>query len=391
MRIHIVGLGPIGCLIAHHLRQSLPLRHSITLVHKTAKTLSEARLLGNAITLETGGVQIKAKHFAHEVYEKYNDRPPATPDAPARPRIPTSDEHIDSLFLCIKGYQTVFALQQLLHRLSSKSTVVLMQNGMGIYEHIVERVFQNPEERPHFVLASINHGAFLKKYMHVVHRGSGDISFGAVPDARGRDYEASLPDLNLDDITTNTPDDPEASRYLSLRNTIAALSSLPALGTRWKPIYDVNMAMRRKVVVNSVINPLTALLDCRNGEIFRHPEGEYIGRGVCSEAARVFRAQWADELKKARAAGQNVADAHFPNELEADNLLEQCRRIATITADNYSSMLMDVRRGRCTEIQVMNGYLLGLGNKYHIRMPYNSLLLNLIRLRSTIPSAPAHL
>lgn len=113
-----------------------------------------------------------------------------------------------------------------------------------------------------------------------------------------------------------------------------------------------------------------------------------ICREVCWEASRAFRAQWEEELNEARANGKDVGEPEFPIGLTAKSLEDLCYRVASNTAQNYSSMLMDVRLGRTTEIHSLNGYLLGLGRKHGIRMNTNNVLFNLIRLRSVIPPSP---
>ncbi|PSR76662.1 hypothetical protein PHLCEN_2v8259 [Hermanssonia centrifuga] len=390
MRIHILGLGPIGCLVAYHLRRTLPARHPITIIHKTQRMAVMARQAGNIITMETSGVTITANDFDQETADPHDEMLPvrnskSTSTNPAFAPKSNVTTPIESLIVCVKAHKTLTAIRDLLPRISKDSTIVLVQNGMGVYEHLIQNLFRNQEQRPHFVLASVNHGAWLKEYLHVVHAGAGDLTFGIVPDYHGRQFEASLPDLNLDDITPNTHNDPSANHYLSLRNTIAALSSLSVLNTSWKSMYDTHMTMRRKVVVNAVINPLTALLNCRNGDVLAHKSGQNICRNVCQEASNAFQAQWKSELKDASNAGHDVGDAQFPEALSAASLVLECKRVAELTRFNYSSMLMDVRRARDTEILFLNGYLLGLGRKHNIYMPANNLLMNMMDLRSRIP------
>ncbi|KAF7799347.1 hypothetical protein EIP86_010579 [Pleurotus ostreatoroseus] len=395
MHITILGLGPVGCLVAHHLRQSLPIQHTIALVHKNLRGMRDARALGEGVTLENSGVPITVGGFIHEAFDTSDEVKPAEsrqrippPHLTPTPADPRPEEPIDSLILCVKAHQTVETIEKLLPRLTPASTIVLLQNGMGIYEDIVTKIFRNSHERPHFILGSINHGVRLKKHMHVIHGGSGNITFGVVPDGRGRKFEKSSPTLNLDDITPNTPDDPEASRYLSLRNTVAALLSMELLNMKWRPMYDVHMAMRRKVVINSVINPLTALLNCRNGDLFQHKMARRICQDVCWEAHHAFHAQWDEELRAAKADGQDVSSLEFPQELSIKNLGDACRRVAGNTANNFSSMLLDVRKGRKTEISWLNGYLVGLGMEYNVSMKANNTLLSLIHLRSQITPIP---
>ncbi|KAF9814511.1 hypothetical protein IEO21_05062 [Rhodonia placenta] len=110
--------------------------------------------------------------------------------------------------------------------------------------------------------------------------------------------------------------------------------------------------MRRKLVVNSVVNPLTALLNCSNGEIFKHTAGTRIAERLCAEASSVFRTQWEQEQAE-----------HFPRELEAAALLAECQRI----------------------VRQLNGYLLRLARRYGVRVPVTATLLDMVVLRSAVP------
>jgi 2-dehydropantoate 2-reductase len=48
-------------------------------------------------------------------------------------------------------------------------------------------------------------------------------------------------------------------------------------------------------------------------------------------------------------------------------------------------MLMDIRKGRRTEIGYMNGYLTTLGRRYNVPMPTTSMLTKMVDLRTRIP------
>ncbi|TFK77387.1 2-dehydropantoate 2-reductase [Pluteus cervinus] len=397
MRFHVLGLGSIGSLFAHQLRRVLPPTHSITLIHKTKQQARDAALKGS-ICVENQGLVSTASGFRSEVFEAPYLRPnPSTSQDEAQ-----QPETISSLIVTTKAHQTVPAIQRLLPRLSQDSTIVLLQNGMGIYEQLVGSIFRNPQHRPHFILASNTHGAFLRGFYDVVHTGVGAIDFGIVPDPNGRDFEASLGDeniprsdrkLSLSDI--GPPDnDPASLRYASLRSTVAALQLTEALNTTWQSIDHVQLAMRRKLVVNSVVNPLTAIMGCRNGDIFLSPSAERIMERVCQEAAGAFSAQirfetqsWLDNLPLEERAedGERVDIGRIPPGLTKRSLMEEVKRVTEITKGNISSTLSDVRKGRPTEIDYLNGYLLRLGKTYRLPMPCNATLLNLVKMRSAIP------
>lgn len=386
LRTHIVGLGPIGCLIAHHLRRALPWTHAVTALHRTEERATKAKEHG-VIRKETSGVVVAVTGLEHE---PYHDMPIMDPHHLAGPMkrakmqsmmIRRSHESpIQSLIVCVKTYQTANALLNLYPRITPKTTIVLMQNGMGVYEYLVTHLFPNPEWRPNFVLASITHGARLKEYMHVIHTGVGAISVGIIPN--GGSFEKSDPKLSLDDIA---PANDKNHRHASLRTTMQTLTSLKDLSVTWKPISDLQLDMRRKVVVNSVINPLTALLNCQNGQIFQHDAGRQVAFAVCREASVAFRKQWEEELEAAGQAGKHVPDVEFPESLTTASLLAECERVAKMTSLNLSSMLVDVQMARDTEIQSMNGYLVATGRKYGVPMRVNSLLFEMIKLRTAIP------
>ena len=76
---------------------------------------------------------------------------------------------------------------------------------------------------------------------------------------------------------------------------MAAISNLSGLDATWKSISHVETAMKRKLVMNSVINPLTALLGCRNGDLLESAERRKIISRVCAEAARAYGMQAQEE------------------------------------------------------------------------------------------------
>ncbi|TFY70548.1 hypothetical protein EVG20_g2458 [Dentipellis fragilis] len=401
MHFHVLGVGPIGVLISHHLRMALNPKHSVVLIHKEIAQKKRAQKLGNVLTVERGGAEHTVSGFQSEVFnlrrqlsqdqQRHLEPHDAEAESSSIPDASApSTEEIESLFVTLKAPAVEAAIRQLQPRLRRDSTIVLMHNGMGMYERLVRDIFRNPEHRPHFILASNDHGAILKTYLHAIHTGMGSITFGIVPDPLGRDFEVgfSSPDAkpSLEDIM---PPDEESERYSSLRNTVAVLSSMDGLNTSWKPISHVLTAMKRKLVVNAVINPLTALMGCRNGDIFPTQAALRISSRICSEAAKVFEADYhqgqsPDAPWEALRVGPNDMN-DFPAALRREALEQEVQRVAYNTAGNISSMLGDVQKGKATEIDFMNGYLLQMGSTYKVQMPATAMLLNLIKMRTDIP------
>jgi 2-dehydropantoate 2-reductase len=113
-----------------------------------------------------------------------------------------------------------------------------------------------------------------------------------------------------------------------------------------------------KLFVNSVINPITALTRKQNGIVL----SKYLEEAVENIAEECV----------------SVA-AREGCEADKDNVLDLVHSIASKTFMNTSSMLQDVQRGRMTEIDSINGYVISLARKHGIKVPVNEILYSLVK------------
>jgi len=119
---------------------------------------------------------------------------------------------------------------------------------------------------------------------------------------------------------------------------------------------NINNETWSKVVLNSVINPLTAIFRVKNREISTQPLAE-VRHQIIQECVQVG----------------NAEGVTFPKDLEK----AIGKEISSYT--NYSSMCQDIMRGKRTEIDFLNGKIVELGAKHHIPTPVNETLVHLIR------------
>jgi len=127
-------------------------------------------------------------------------------------------------------------------------------------------------------------------------------------------------------------------------------------GLKTKISEDIRVDEWKKLVVNCVVNPLTAILRVRNNEIMEDSLRE-IRRRVVEECVAV-----------ARAEGVELGE----------NMLDRIERALT-EYKNYSSMCQDVMKGKRTEIDFLNGKVVELGKKHGIPVPVNEALVGLVR------------
>lgn len=121
---------------------------------------------------------------------------------------------------------------------------------------------------------------------------------------------------------------------------------------------DIEAVLWEKFLVNVGINPLTALLKIKNGDLPRIPPAWGLAVSAATEALAV-----------ARASGI---------ELSVDPEA-RLREVCTATAANRSSMLQDVLAGRRTEIEALNAQVTTRGESHVIPTPVNHFLTQLIQ------------
>jgi 2-dehydropantoate 2-reductase len=123
-----------------------------------------------------------------------------------------------------------------------------------------------------------------------------------------------------------------------------------------------------KLAVNCIINPLTVLLDARNGSILYNYALTRTIRLLLSEISLVMRSL--PELQYI----PNVSSRFDPGRLETIVV-----SVAQKTKDNISSMLADARAGRQTEIDYINGWIVKRGEELGLRCVMNYLMVNLVK------------
>ncbi len=214
---------------------------------------------------------------------------------------PEDVQQVRKLIVCTKAYDALAALRPL-KALLGDAHVLLMQNGMGSQEEVAANI---PSLSLH--AASSTEGAYRRGSLEVVHAG------------RGLTYIGKL----------SGQDHPWAATF-----TTAGLEA--------EAVPDIKRYLFDKLRVNALINPLTALYRCRNGELLTHAEAYPRMQALGQETDAILEAAGYRFSTPALAAAEAVA-----------------RR----TAANYSSMYQDAQAGRRLEIDYINVYLVRLAER----------------------------
>jgi 2-dehydropantoate 2-reductase len=326
-QIHVLGLGNLGRLFAHELAIQ-PNPPPITLLLHRESLLDEWEKAGKKIEITTDGVI--SSSLNHDV-ELVSQRREGT---------------IENLVVATKTTNTVKALSSVQHRLTNNSTVLFTQNGMGTVEEVTNAVFPNPSTRPRYLKSITSHGVYSLGPFRSVHAGLANITIGP----------ATLP---------GQPDtrNPSKSQYL-----INKIVSSPGLAAKEVNPHELIRLQLEKLVVNAMINPLTVIFDCKNGDLFNRGSIVHLMRLLLAEASQVI--QSLPELRD---------DPETASRFSTQNLEIIVLDVAEKTAKNTSSMLQDVRAGRPTELDYINGYIVKRGKEQGVECKKNEKLIQLVK------------
>ncbi|KAL8945448.1 MAG: hypothetical protein Q9211_000051 [Gyalolechia sp. 1 TL-2023] len=355
-RIYILGAGNIGGFVAHSLA-GLPHRPPITLLLPSQKSLTSWHEQGESIKLTTNGLLDTQSDFGVSFVRR--PRPPeeasevqSNSHLVSEARDNPQDETIHNLIVTVKALNTVDALRRVAHRLTQESSILFIQNGMGVIEEVNEKVFPDPAARPQYMLGITSHGIYQTKPFSLVHSGYGTTALAILP----RNIEEVKPYFE--------------SSALYLLRTITRTPVLAAVG--FAPT-DLLQLQLEKLLVNAVINPLTALMGCLNGDLLYQPSISRVIRLLLAELCLVVKSL--PELQGV----PNVKVRFDIKRLEGQLLV-----IAKKTAANKSSMLQDINQGRLTEIEYITGYIIRRGEEVGIQCVLNYMVKHMIKTKERL-------
>ncbi|NPE08420.1 MAG: 2-dehydropantoate 2-reductase [Asgard group archaeon] len=226
-----------------------------------------------------------------------------------------SEQKIDYIFFTTKAHQTETAAKQILSIVNSETVLISIQNGIGT-EDILRKVF--PENT---VLRGITTIGVCKPEPGVVDfTGEGKTYIG---------YQSTAEDQKARKIV-------EIMRKSDIDAFIES---------------NIQGAVFTKTIVNCALNPLTAIHQVKNKEIYDQIT-------LRNQATTLAEEAWA--VTKA-----------LKIKLLTDDPIKMTFDIIKRTGENTSSMLTDILNKRKTEIDFLNGKIISLGLEEGITVSNN--------------------
>lgn len=394
-RIHVIGMGNVGKFIAHSLR-GIPNPPPVSLIFDTPAKLALWERSGRRLEVITEGdeerrggfeAEYAAPRIRYHKKEIQSSSGDPFPNPSASGPGTESSDPIHSLIVCTKTPKVIQALSAVKHRLHRQSIILFLQNGMGTVDEVNREVFPDPEHRPYYMVGINSHGMHgTDNPFTTVHAGFGTISLGILPHEREREPAPYAPTPKFrpkqdspvepkneadPDASTPTPTSTSFRLTANKRYLLRTLLRTPVLSATAFSPPDLLQMQLDKLAVNCVINPLTVMLDARNGAILYTYSISRVMRLLLSEISLVIRSL--PELQHI----PNVQQRFDPGRLETVVV-----GVANATKDNISSMLADVRAGRQTEVEYMNGWIVKRGEELGVMCMANYMLMHIVKGKS---------
>jgi len=243
----------------------------------------------------------------------------------------------DCILICVKAIHIEAVCQQLKSLSNAHPPIILMMNGLGLVE-IAKRYL--PDNQVY--QASTTHGAQL---VHL--RESRSLSIVQTIEHTGTGITL-IGDLHHSPAM--------AGNRIGIASIIDALNSaLP--NCQWNKEHLSSLWL--KLLVNAIINPLTAYHDVANGEIVSDSQLNNKAKQLAKELAPIIQV--------------------FVPLLSWQSLFEKVETIANQTYTNSSSMRQDLKAGKKTEIDFISGYILNQAKILGISLPKQEQIVKCIK------------
>ncbi len=235
---------------------------------------------------------------------------------------PSAVEGADLVLFCVKSTDTESAGELIRPHLAPGALVLCLQNGVDNADRL-RAVLPR-----HEVAAAVVYVATeMAGPGHVKHNGRGEL---VIEPSRGQGFSSA-----------------------------AAALALMGAGVPVEILDNVRGALWAKLILNCAYNAVSAIVQMPYGQTVR-------GEGVTD----VMRDVVAECLAVAKADGVTV-----PGDVEA-----AVRKIAETMPDQFSSTAQDLARGKHSEIDYLNGFVVRRGHALNVPTPANRVLWALVKL-----------
>ena len=234
----------------------------------------------------------------------------------------------DLVLFSVKSLDTEETARQLARHVRGDAAVVSLQNGVDNVARMRAAAALDPIASVVYVASS------MPAPGRITHGGRGDLLIGDLPGRPGPPRE----------------------------DTLARVSAwFEAAGVPCRVSPNIAADLWTKLITNASLNAISAVVHAPYGDVVAIPESREAVRQLVNECVAV-----------ARADGVSLPDVDF-----VDLVLRFAEKVGPV----YASTAQDLDRGKPTEIDALNGFVVRRGDQLGVPTPVNQSLVALVKLR----------
>lgn len=384
-RIHLLGGGDVGKFLAHAIT-GIPDPPPITLLFRSTYMIHQWRNSDRSLEVVIDSIREKRFGFETELLLSKNrpiNAPGQDSDFPAEDSLDAdngadgdanngvdgdanngADDAADSaiihqLILAVSPRMTIPNLSRVAGRLTQDSTILFMQTGLGIVDEVNEKIFPNKTTRPSYIVGLSSHWLYPSgRPFSVIHAKMGTVALG-IP-------------LRSSTLQIRTGDEGVANLSHSTRYLMRTLTRTPDLAAVSFAPLDMFQMQLEMCAIFAVIQPLSVLFGCQNGQLLRNGPASRVIRLLLAEISLVIRSL--PELQGV----PNVNMRFSPGRLD-----KKVRINLGHSAEHFSPMLKDIIAYRSTGIDYLNRYFIQRGEEMGIKCVMNYMLMQMVEGKQT--------
>lgn len=315
MVFNIIGAGALGLLYGSKLSLA---GHEVLFSTRTEEQAAYLNSEGMKLHDHDTSIHIASTRFQAFSITNSSLKPPTT--------------SADWLIITVKQWQVNAVLIEQINHIANKNTNILcLQNGIGLADYLIDQHIGQA-----VYSAVTTEGAKRSECNEVFHTGRGKTVIGITKMGTKRNV----------------------SNTTALRYAENLADIFQKAGFRSFLSNKIDTEIYKKLLINSIINPLTALWRIPNGELIANSNRIKLVQQLCKEAQKICQAS-------------GIA-------IDFD-LYDQVVQVCQGTSSNTSSMLNDVLLGNQTEIEYINGHLVKLAFTANIEAPMHETITHLIK------------
>ncbi|KAL8387314.1 hypothetical protein RB595_009997 [Gaeumannomyces hyphopodioides] len=290
-----------------------------------------------------------------------------------------ADNHIRHLVLTAQACKTGRWLATLLPRIDSRTVLCLIQDGLGVPEHLNTTIFRDPRTRPRYVLGHMTH---LLRHIRKPRDSRDHFRF-----ALGEEEESGA--LHLASYIPREPDEEFSSEASSAArwygsgeghgrpradSFVYAMWRAPRLNVVNHPLGEFLARKLPTMVFQSVVEPVSALLDCDYGELCRSRVGLNKVEQLLHEVSQVM-------LSLPELSHQHRFLDYVGSHRLRGDVLGQLRNTEATTE---SEMRWLIRNARPTNLDFLSGWFSDRAREVGVDVPHLEMAIELVKGKTKV-------